>query len=183
MNGHRAFQLYLLGSMRNPDLVSEALKILAASRDEVAAARQHWVDLGFENPGVRFADYERVLGKPLRASAVNHVDEYQRGIIAFRFDIWLTMDVVVHGTSDGVASGIRFEHRDQQEWPEKLSPTQLVPWQSVRADLKETGWHRRTTDEWYPVVDIEVTSSSPPERALLQYDFDLLQNVHLLATV
>jgi len=176
----RLFQLYLLGQMRNQAAVQRALALLHASQNEVSVARQRIIDAGLEQSGVRLDAYERLLGEPVAHTIATDGDEYQRVRLAFRFEAWPSMKVVVLGSTAGVVGGIRFERATIDSSSVIREIDRLRPWENVRSDLVAGGWGLITHDEWYPVLDVEAQPPSSPARALLQFDFDLLQTVHVL---
>lgn len=173
--GHRIFQLYLLRQMRNTDAVRKALLRLTASDGELFTARDQMIQRGFEEPVVQLSAYELLLGKPFKRTTDDRAPEYERVRLAFQLDVWPEMLVVTFGSREGVAAGIRFEHQTPKRGPHSLAS--LRPWRNVRSDLESGAWRLTKCDEWYPVLDLKAQSASTSEGALLQFDFDLLQNV------
>lgn len=173
------FELYLLGRMRNEVAVRSALERLRASHDEVEQARNEMIEAGLERPGAPLTIYERLLGEPVSRVVARIGGDHERVRVAFRLASWPTMNVVALASNDGVVSSLRFEHATTDGAAALQGVTSLRPWHNVLADVLAAGWHLTTLDEWYPMLDVEAQAPAGSERALLQFDFDLLQAVHL----
>lgn len=173
----RLFQLYLLGQMRNDVAVERAVKLLGASKADIPHARQRMIEAGLEQVGAPFKLYEQLLGEPAERTVISNGEDYERVRMAFRFDLWPGMVVVVLGSTEGHVGSIRFEHTPPDPNDRPLRVSDLQPWNNVRSDLLQAQWTLTPRDEWYPMLDVEATAPSSSGRALLLFDFDLLQAV------
>jgi hypothetical protein len=179
MRDHRkTFQLYVLGQMRYGAGIDRALSMLGASREDLAEARLQMVHGGFEEIGVPMNRYEGFLGPP------DDRGEREEGQaerwMTYRLPSWPSVGLVVFGSKQGLTAGLRFERSRSEPLPPMIDFDCLRPWSTVWGDLAMSGWSLTTKEEWYPELDVEVEILSTSQRALLQFDFGLLQAVHEL---
>jgi hypothetical protein len=174
------FQLYLIGQMRYLEGVKIALSVMGASKHDARAAREIVVQRGFEEPVVAMSMYEQFLGQPEERGEDEDEEPHQRTWTAYHFRLWPTLRVVMFGSSNGAVSGLRFERRTGMPTPPMVDPENLEPWRTILTDLDSTDWPRVTRENWYPIVDLEIEWPPTSVRALLQFDFNLLQLVHVL---
>ncbi len=180
-DGRRLFQLYLLGQMRSRENVVRALATLGASWSELESARGWAVEMGLEGVGTRLSAFEDILGPPVARGTRRTGDPYERVWLTYRLRVWPLVGLNILGSEDGVSAGLRFDR--VESLPEKAVSDlkDLVPWSTIREDLPSR-WSLTPTDDWYPVWDVQVEPTPAQGRALLQFDFGLLQVVNVLGT-
>jgi hypothetical protein len=179
-DSHKVFQLYLLGQMRHQEGVSQALAGMCASSADIETARRRMIREGFELAAVSMSAYERFLGRPDARGESEHSEHHEKSWITYHFDAWPSLSVVVFGSRDGIAAGLRFEREKNVPAAPMLDQGSLLPWRTVHSDVVSAGWAFVTREEWYPVLDVEVELPSGLDRALLRFDFGLLQTVDIL---
>jgi hypothetical protein len=178
MDGLRVVQGYLMTQMRARDLVAQRSVELDLTPEELVHARKAAEEIGLGLPGHSSTLYTRLLGEPVRTSINEEGDRYSRRVDYFAVPPWQGLVLAVSASQDGTTSGIAFTKLDVgNQRPPSLG--ELTPWSTA---LDELAMDRCTVvDEWYPMLDYSCALGGDGEqRAILQFDFRLLQAVVLL---
>ena len=176
MDGRKAFQLYLIGRMRNAQKRAAAMAEFGWAASDADSADQWARDTGVDRIGTPFSAYTTALGEPVARIVVPDGDPYNRVRLAYCFPAWSALQVVVFGSVDGVVAGVAFDRR-ADSGTRLETRNDLEPWRVVRDDLETTGARILDQETWYPLWDVTCEIPRFGARYTCQFDFGLLQSV------
>jgi hypothetical protein len=184
------FQLYLLSRMRASARVDDALRALGATRGDLSLSALSAQRMGFEEPGHSTDLYRAVLGEPHTVEPAHDIaaDSPFVGsrILRFSLSSWSDFDFSVREHPSNYAWGVGFERAHAAVIPTLQSVVDLAPWGFVEAEVTARLGEPTRTDAWSDWEDLcysSLDAAGVMRRYLLQFDFNLLQNISVLDEV
>ena len=190
----QAFQILLMGQMRNSAAMADAIRQMGFDASALAVAKRI---VGRDHaliPGpLRPDGFQPFLGTPLRVEPALGPDDAHRAKAFYKLPLWpefefeLTMAPVHDRESftakeadidfrDYVVVGLRFVRPAASKACE-LGLEQIVPWHVVEDDLALSCEKVVLLESWFPMHEVYCMLRNPPgAEYFLVFDFGLLQH-------
>lgn len=185
----RLFQLYLVSFMRvDPNVLSEALRQLGSTEDELEAVKTSIKGRGYETiGGPRMQFYLELLGQPVCEEPIdNHTVPavfHDSQALHFKLSLWPDFDFVVKELPDGGTYDPSFRRSMNVTVPTLSSLSDLRPWKFVKEEVDARFGLPQVGDAWDNWEELDCMIPKSPGGSLtkcsLLFDFNLLQSAYV----
>lgn len=191
----QAFQILLMGQMRNSTATADAIRQMGFDASALAVAKRIvGRDHALVPERLRADGFQPFLGTPLRVELALGPDDAHRTRAFYQLPLWPEFEFEVtmapihdRGPSTATEAGIDFHDyvvvglrfvRPAASKACELGLEQIVPWHVVEDDLALSCEKAVCLDSWFPSCEVYCTLRNPAgAEYFLVFDFGLLQDV------